>query len=280
MFTSNFGGISSRVLGFYGNDPVCLFKFFVSSDDPQRTFSWTLLTLNFICFGVISISYLIVFIITSTSSSSLSHSATGGFVRNRNQRLQRKISIIILTDFLCWVPFIIICLLHTIGLVDASPRYALLSILILPINSVINPLLYDDTILKILGRIFRRMRAAYNARQRIQDLHILKQPEFQPNLPEDTREQGHTDPPILPDVAREPRHTLPSILLDVAREPGRPVPSILPDVAREPGNTDSSILTDIAGEPGQPVPSVLLDFVRDPGQTEPSVQPDVAETLV
>ena len=77
MFTKNYEGISQRFLGFYGNDPVCLFKYFVSSGDPQTTFSWSILTVNFICFGVISISYLIVFIITSTSSSKLSEGTTG-----------------------------------------------------------------------------------------------------------------------------------------------------------------------------------------------------------
>ena len=176
MFTSSYKGISQTFLGFYGNDPVCLFKFFVSSDEPQTTFSWSILTVNFICFGVISISYLIVFIITSTSSSSLSEGATGDLVRNRNHRLQRKVSVIIFTDFLCWVPFIIICLLHTTEVADASPFYAPLSILILPINSVINPLLYDDTIGRMFGRIVRWMRTVTYVGQRAQGAQIAREP--------------------------------------------------------------------------------------------------------
>ena len=99
MFTNIFGGILPRTLGFYGNDPVCLFKFFVSSDEPQATYAWTLLTLNFVCFGMISISYLVVFVVTSTSSLSRSQGVTGDLVRSRNNHLQRKISVIILTDF-------------------------------------------------------------------------------------------------------------------------------------------------------------------------------------
>ena len=188
MFTSSYNGISQRFLGFYGNDPVCLFKFFVSSDEPQTTFSWSILTANFICFAVISICYLIVFIITSTSSSSLSEGATGDHVRNRNQRLQRKVSIIILTDFLCWVPFIIICLLHTTEIVDASPWYALMSILILPINSVINPLLYDDTIGRMFGRIVRWIGNVTYVGQRAQGVQIAREP-------------AQIAPPILPGVA-------------------------------------------------------------------------------
>ena len=176
MFTSSYRGISQRFLGFYGNDPVCLFKFFVSSDEPQTTFSWSILTAYFICFAVISISYLIVFTITSLSSSSLSEGATGDLVRNRNHRLQRKVSVIILTDFLCWVPFIIICLLHTKEVVDASPWYALLSILILPMNSVINPLLYDDKIGRVLGKMIRWTRTETCAGQRAQDAQIAGEP--------------------------------------------------------------------------------------------------------
>ena len=158
MFTNIHGGVSHRNLGFYGNDPVCLFKFFVSPDEPQSAYSWSLLATNFVCFGVISISYLIVFVITSTSSLSRSQGVTGNLVRSRNNRLQKKISVIILTDFLCWVPFVIICFLHTIGQIDASSWYALLSIVILPINSVINPLLYDDTVERITGRFLRWIR--------------------------------------------------------------------------------------------------------------------------
>ena len=175
MFTNIYGGITQRFLGFYGNDPVCLFKFFVSPDESQIKFSWSILTVNFICFGVISISYLIVFVFTSTSSSSLSEGATGDLVRKRNQRLQRKVSVIILTDFLCWVPFILICLLHTKEVVDASPWYALLSILILPINSVINPLLYDDTIGRIFGGIVTWMKTEASVGRRAQSSQIARE---------------------------------------------------------------------------------------------------------
>ena len=174
MFPKIHGGVSHRILGFYGNDPVCLFKFFVSPDEPQSTFSWSILATNFVCFGVISTSYLIVFVITSTSSLSRSQGVTRDLVRSRNNRLQRKISVIILTDFLCWVPFIIICFLHTIDRIDASPWYTLLSILILPINSIINPLLYDDTAGRMTVKLFRRTRRKVDTREIAQRLRIFR----------------------------------------------------------------------------------------------------------
>ena len=64
--------------------------------------------------------------------------------------MNRKIAIIIATDFCCWVPFITICVLHSLEVFDATPWYGLFSMIILPINSVINPLLYDDAVTSFL----------------------------------------------------------------------------------------------------------------------------------
>ena len=135
---------------FYGNDGVCLFKYFVKDDDPQRNFVWTILALNFMCFVLITISYINIGFISHKSSKHLTHSGGNQQISRRNQKMNRRISIIITTDFLCWIPFILICALHSLEILDATPWYALFSIVILPINSVINPLIYDDSVTKII----------------------------------------------------------------------------------------------------------------------------------
>ena len=139
-------------LDFYGNDGVCLFKYFVKDQDPQRLFAWSILTVNFVCFILITVSYVVIGFISHKSSKSLTQSGGNQQVSQRNRKMNRKISIIILTDFLCWIPFIVICVLHSIELLDATPWYSLFSIIILPINSVINPLIYDDTISNLISR--------------------------------------------------------------------------------------------------------------------------------
>ena len=53
---------------------------------------------------------------------------------------------IILTDFLCWIPFTVLCILHYEEVIDGEPLYPYSSILILPINSLLNPLLYSPII--------------------------------------------------------------------------------------------------------------------------------------
>ena len=151
MLIELFAGIWGDMVHFYGNNGVCVFKYLVTTDDPQKLYSLLILVMNFSCFIVISVSYIIINITTSQSSAALSCKVNKQ-IRNRNRKLQAKISAIILTDFLCWIPFTVVCFLHYGGLIDASSWYPVFSIIILPINSVINPLLYDSTIISILYR--------------------------------------------------------------------------------------------------------------------------------
>ena len=137
MFSSDHGGVEGKGTGFYGNSGVCLFKYFVTDEDPQRVYSLSILSLNFCCFVIITVSYGIVLVV-SRSSSAASHAA------QMNSALQRKISIIILSDALCWIPFIAIGILHFFRAIDASPYYDFCSIIILPVNSLINPIIYSS----------------------------------------------------------------------------------------------------------------------------------------
>ena len=142
---------------FYGNDGVCLFKYFVQNEDPQRMFVWNILALNFICFIFIAFSYLLIGILSQRSSESLAMSQNNRQVAQRNRRMNRRIAIIITTDFLCWIPFITTCILHSLEVVDATPWYSIFSMIIFPINSVINPFLYDGAITNAISASLRSM---------------------------------------------------------------------------------------------------------------------------
>ena len=51
-----------------------------------------------------------------------------------------------MTDFACWIPFVVVSFLHFFRVLDASRQYGLFSIVILPINSIINPLFYSSRV--------------------------------------------------------------------------------------------------------------------------------------
>ena len=147
---------------FYGNDGVCLFKYFVNNEDPQRMFVWTILATNFLCFIFITFSYIMIGYFSWRSSKSLTQSGGNQQIAKRNKKMNRKISIIITTDFLCWVPFLVICVLHSIEVLDATPWYSLFSIILLPINSVINPLIYDDTMTSLIITKLQKVRLLFS----------------------------------------------------------------------------------------------------------------------
>ena len=143
-------------VGFYGNDGVCLFKYFITQSDPQKVFVWGTLMVNFFCFILISVCYVLIAILSMRSSRNVS-AGRDDQAKRRTRRMNQKISIIITTDFICWMPFIIICVLHYLEFLDATPWYSFFSMIILPINSVINPLLYTDTIGKYAKKFSTRL---------------------------------------------------------------------------------------------------------------------------
>ena len=63
---------------------------------------------------------------------------------NQDSTLAKRMMLIILTDFACWFPVIIISILALTGsLYDPTKQvYAWIAVFVLPINSSINPLLY------------------------------------------------------------------------------------------------------------------------------------------
>ena len=164
MFSEDYGGIRYRALSFYGNHPVCVFKYLVRWDDPQRTFTALLLFANICCFVVITTSYAVIAAASRKSVKALSpdnKNKVNSTVRKTDARLQRVIHAMIFSDFLCWIPFTIVCWVHLFDVFDATPWYPLFSILILPINTVVNPILYESTVTRALDAAFLKLKSKY-----------------------------------------------------------------------------------------------------------------------
>jgi hypothetical protein len=166
MFSRNYGNLTRSKVHFYGNDGICMFKFIIPKNDARRgrqdiskieldndPIVWAILTVNLICFFVILISAFFIWK-RSTKSADLVGRSKNKKSRSRQRSLEIRILAIVVTDFLCWVPFIIICYLHNRDIVDASNWYQVLALVVLPINSLINPLIYDRTIAQICKQKF------------------------------------------------------------------------------------------------------------------------------
>ena len=146
MFSNDYGDVVGRKVGFYSNDAVCVFKYLVTKSDPQFGYSVAVLYFNFLCFIFITSCYCFIECTVRKNSKSIVDAAGNSCHRKIGIKLTTKVAFIIATDFLCWIPFIVVCTLHFLDVVDATNWYSLFSVVILPINSVINPIFYSTTL--------------------------------------------------------------------------------------------------------------------------------------
>jgi hypothetical protein len=193
------------LLNFYGSDGVCIFKYMVSAGNTQVGFSMTVVAVNFLCFVLIALSYMSILI--SVRSSSMPDSEDK---ERQIDALQRKVALIIATDFLCWIPFCVICILHATHIVNANPYYDFFSIIFIPINSVFNPIIYNglDLMSKVRQVISQGRKSVSTVVSRVSQVEA---PDLGKNISSrsvsDISRPGLTSPAAL-DASASSRHIL------------------------------------------------------------------------
>ena len=62
----------------------------------------------------------------------------------RESKMAKRMMLIVLTDFLCWMPIIVIGLLSLLGKFHDPEKqaYVWIAVFVLPVNSALNPILY------------------------------------------------------------------------------------------------------------------------------------------
>ena len=129
---------------FYGNDAVCLFKYFVKKSDPQYAFSMMMTVLNFAFFVIITLCY--TYVIYKMKKDTNVKGMIKDETRESNQRnIQIKVTVITLTDLATWIPFCTLAWAYTNGAEIPKERiYQIAAVILLPINSIMNPVIYND----------------------------------------------------------------------------------------------------------------------------------------
>ena len=131
--------------GYYSQTSVCMPRFYVAYDGDAWEYSVAIITVNFVSFLFIAVGYVLIYV--RSSKSQLEN-------RNRKQNqtttnMQKRISRIIITDFLCWIPICIMAYVKLSGYYVDDIAYIVSAGLLLPINSAINPLLYSSLLDKL-----------------------------------------------------------------------------------------------------------------------------------
>ena len=146
--------------GFYGRSAVCL-SLQLSEDRPagwEYSVSF-FLSLNLLAFLFILVAYIIIFWTVKKSSGRIRSTKV-----NQDTAMARKLMFIVMTDFCCWMPVIIIGILSLTGnFYDPEKKaYIIMAIFVLPVNSSINPILYTFSNANIREKFSKKKRHVGN----------------------------------------------------------------------------------------------------------------------
>nr|XP_039261826.1 relaxin receptor 1-like isoform X2 [Styela clava] len=125
--------------GYYSTHTVCLPTVF---PNPMKDMAWgyslIFLIFNFLAFFVISVGYFVIYKNSTRENKAL----TNQQLKERAKSMQKKVTVIIITDLLCWMPICIMGFLQVAGIDIPNDAYLPVGLIIIPINSMINPMLY------------------------------------------------------------------------------------------------------------------------------------------
>ena len=135
--------------GYYGSSGLCIPRFYRTTGDTSdiNTLSSVVITFNFVAMVYIAACYTAVFKRTTKQRVDQSNSKAQ---QRRQRHTQRKITALILTDMCCWLPICIMTFLSMAGVSLEPAAYAASAVILLPINSSINPIIYTDVIPRLV----------------------------------------------------------------------------------------------------------------------------------
>ena len=112
----------------------------VTGSEPAMHFSMGVFTgLNLVCFLVVGYCYLAIFFSARKTAGQAGRSTDV----KEEIRMALKMSVLVFTDFCCWVAIGVYSILVQTGAVEDTPvAYAWIATIALPINASINPFLY------------------------------------------------------------------------------------------------------------------------------------------
>ncbi|KAM7350280.1 G-protein coupled receptor GRL101-like [Cochliomyia hominivorax] len=126
---------------FYGTNGVCLS---LHIHDPYAK-GWEYSAVLFICINTFSLVFILISYVRMLQAIKDSGGGIRSTISGREGVVATRFAIIITTDCACWMPVIIVKLLALAGISISPSLYAWLAVLVLPVNSALNPILYTLT---------------------------------------------------------------------------------------------------------------------------------------
>ncbi|XP_065084430.1 relaxin receptor 2-like [Ochlerotatus camptorhynchus] len=126
---------------FYGSNGVCLS---IHIHDPYAM-GWEYSAGLFILVNTFSLLFIGTSYLRMLQAIRVSRNETRNTLNCREKIVARRFAIIVATDCLCWMPVIVVKLVALGGVRISPSLYAWLAVMVLPVNSALNPVLYTLT---------------------------------------------------------------------------------------------------------------------------------------
>ena len=138
----------SGSFGFYSHNSICLPSYFTRVGVPGWQYSIAIISLNFSMFLLMAVVYfLIAYYGSPTRHPALKATSKRCIVNGKYNfqkcPLHRRVARLIFTDFFCWIPLCILSYTYFSGVDFDNFVIAICGIVLLPINSALNPILYS-----------------------------------------------------------------------------------------------------------------------------------------
>ena len=147
-----------KKISYYGETSFCMPRFYAHKNNSASEFSIFIISLNFISFVYVCVSYIFIYKVTSNQPVSNKQ------VDIQNAKMQKRIARLLLTDFVCWIPICVIAFAkHVTDFPLTNVIYAITIAFLLPVNSALNPLLYTSFFDKIFDKIQKLRRKPIEA---------------------------------------------------------------------------------------------------------------------
>lgn len=143
--------------GFYSRSAVCL-PLQLSADRPV---GWEYAIAFFIGLNVVSFMFILFAYVAMFWTVKKASKAVRSTGLNRESAMAKRLMFIVVTDFCCWMPIIIIGILSLVGKFHDPEKqaYVWIAVFVLPLNSSINPILYTFSTTRVKRKIFLKKRS-------------------------------------------------------------------------------------------------------------------------
>lgn len=144
---------STRHVGYYGRSALCLPLQLTRDKLAGWQYSVAIfIAMNLVSFVFIFCAYVVMFVTVTRSARAIRSTST-----NKESQLAKRMAFIIGTDFICWMPVIVIGILSLLGEFYDPQQivYAWLAVFVIPVNSSINPFLYTFSTTLYFNKILK-----------------------------------------------------------------------------------------------------------------------------